>query len=348
MKRLKEITKEGGSQARYDTLLNKAVIAFLFVLFLTFNAYPSFAQTKLYIGTILRGTLGWPILVAMENGIFSQEGLAVEVLELRKTSLVAQALIAGSTPIAILGPDAAMMAIERGANISIVSAVIRTSTSVLVAQPKYRSVKELRKVKIGTGGPGGSTTQLEMILHQEGLRANEDYTLITLGSTRERYLAVMAGGVDAALLSPTASFEAKDAGLTLLAFVADYVRDYVQLASVVNNRVAAENPTMITKYLRSMIKAGRWLTDEKNEERAVNILLKYEKMPPQRGQRVYDFMIRKLGAISHNGEINPDGIRSVMAVLARSRLIATPTEEYKKFINLNYLGFAHKELGITN
>ena len=348
MKRSKEIAKRGGSRAKYDTLLNKAAIAFFFCLSLILNPEQSFAETKLVIGTILRGTLAWPILVAMENGIFSQEGLATEVLELRRTSLVAQTLIAGSTPVAILGPDAAMMAIEKGANLSIVSTVIRTSTSVLVAQPKYRSVKGLKNVKIGTGGPGGSTTQLEMILRQEGLRAKEDYALITLGSTRERYLALRAGGVDAALLSPTASFEAKDAGLSLLAFVADYVKDYAQLASVVNNRVAADNPTAITRYLKAMIKASRWLTDEENKERAVDILLKYEKMPRQRGQRVYDFMVSKLGAISKNGKISPEGIKSVMAVMARSGLIATPPEEYTKFINHKYVELAHKELGITN
>jgi ABC-type nitrate/sulfonate/bicarbonate transport system substrate-binding protein len=342
-------TSKGNHRKRVLRMfLNKAVIAPLFCLSLIFAAHPSFAQTSLYIGTILRGTLGWPILVAMENSLFSQEGLATEVLELRRTSLVAQTLIAGSTPVAILGPDAAMMAIEKGANLSIVSTVLRTSTSVLVAQPRYRSVKELKKVKIGTGGPGGSTTQLEMILRQEGLRANEDYSLITLGSTRERFLALRAGGVDAALLSPTASFEAKESGLTLLAFVADYVKDYVQLASVVNNRTAADNPIVIRRYLKAMIKASRWLTDEKNKERAVGILLKYEKMPPQRGQRIYDFMIGKFGAISKNGEISPEGIKSVMVVTAPSGLIATPPQEYTKFINLKYLQLAHKELGIRN
>ena len=348
MKTWKEIKKKGHSQARFGTLFKKALMAFLFCLSLIFYPYPSFAESKLAIGTILRGTLGWPILVAMENGFFSQEGLAVEVLELRRTSLVAQTLIAGSTPVAILGPDAAMMAIEKGANISIASTVIRTSTSVLVAQPKYQSVNQLKNVKIGTGGPGGSTTQLEMILQREGLRTKEDYTLITLGSTRERFLALRAGQVDAALLSPTASFEAAEVGLSLLAFVADYVKNYVQLASVVNNRAAAANPTVITKYLKSMVRASRWLTDEENKERAVDILLKYEKMTPQRGRRVYDFMVSKLSAISKQGEINPEGIKSVMTVMARSGLISTPPEGYMKFINPKYLELAHEELGITN
>lgn len=343
MKRSKEMTKERGSQARYDTPLNKAVITFLFFLFPIFNAYPSFAQTKLTIGTILHGTLGWPILVALEKGLFPQEGLAVEVLELRTTSLTAQSVIAGSTPITILSTDAAMMAIEKGANISIVSSVIKSPTSVLVGQPKYRSVKELRKVKIGTGGPGGTTTQLEMMLNEEGLRRNEHYVLITLGSTRERYLALKAGAIDATILSPTASFRAVEDGFSVLAFAHEYMKDYIQLVSVVNMSYATDNPDVVVKYLKSMIKASRWLTDHKNKETAVDILVKYEKMTPQIGQRVYDFMVNKIDAISNNGEIIPGGIRTVMGVMARSGLIATPAQDYKKFINLKYLELAHKE-----
>ncbi len=203
MKGSKKITKKRGSRA----------IVLLFSLSFTFNALPSFAQTKLAVSTILLGTLGWPMLVASEKGFFFQEGLSVEMLELKKASLVAQALIAKSPPIAVISTDAALMAIEKGANISIISSVIKSPTSVLVGQPKYRSVKDLRKVKIGTAGPGGTTTQLEMILNQEGLRRNDDYILITIGSTRERYLALKAEGIDAAILSPTASFEAADAGL---------------------------------------------------------------------------------------------------------------------------------------
>lgn len=336
MRRSKEITKYRGSKA----------IVLLFGLFFIFNALPSFAQTKLSISTILLGTLGWPMLVASEKGLFSQEGLAVEMLELRKASLVAQSVIARSTPIAVISTDAAIMAMEKGANISIISSVIKAPTSVLVALPKYRSVKELKKVKIGTAGPGGTTTQLEMILNQEGLRRNDDYILITIGSTRERYLALKVEGIDAAILSPTASFEAVDAGLSVLAYTGNYMKDYIQLVSAVNASYAVDHPDIVVKYLKSMIKAGRWLTDPKNKEMAVNILIKYEKMTPQTGQRVYDYLVNQIGAVSRDGDVNPDGMRSVMAVLARTHPTTTP--DYKKFLNLKYLALAHKELGITN
>ena len=58
--------------------------------------------------------------------------------------------------------------------------------------------------------------------------------------------------------------------------------------------------------------------------------------------------IGKLGAISKNGEISLEGIKSVMAVIAPSELIATPLQGYTKFLNLKYLELAHKELGIRH
>src|SRR3990170_5469048 len=57
MKTWKEIKKKGHSQARFGTLFKKALMAFLFCLSLIFYPYPSFAESKLAIGTILRGTL---------------------------------------------------------------------------------------------------------------------------------------------------------------------------------------------------------------------------------------------------------------------------------------------------
>ena len=97
-----------------------------------------------------------------------------------------------------------------------------------------------------------------------------------------------------------------------------------------------------------MIKAARWLTEYKNKEEATSILIKYERMTPQVGQRVYDFLVNRIQAFPKNAEITSDAIRTIVADLAKSGFIATPGQDYKKFIDLTHLELAIREIGAPN
>ncbi|MBI3015164.1 MAG: ABC transporter substrate-binding protein [Candidatus Tectomicrobia bacterium] len=321
------------------------VLLTLVSLFLL-SSSKSLAATRLASSTQILGTLSWPILVALENGYFSEAGLAVEFTELRRSSVTVQSVVANSTPIAIPAPDAAILAAKQGAKIAIVSVVIKNDASSLVALPKYRSVKDLKGAMIGTGGPGGSTTIAEAILKEEGL-AKTDYTMLTVGSTRERYLGLKAGRIDAAILSPTAGFKAMDEGFLKLAGIGEYGKDVYQLVVGVNTDYAAANPNAVTGYVKAMIRANRWLVGNANREKAIDILVKRESMEREIGGRILDYL-NKLGSLSQDGEISPEGMKQVMVLMEMAGLISSPFPDYRKFINLKYLEMAQKELGLRN
>lgn len=341
-------TLNGEAKSAFFLHTKHLIVSFFCFFLIVLTYYQSFAGTKLSLGMVTRGTLNWPVLIALEKGFFSQEDLSVEALELKKPSVVVQSLVAGSTPIAISGIESAITAIDKGASTPIISSLQTGSPSILVGQSKFRSVKDLKKVKIGSSGPGETTRELETILNREGLRKNDDYVLITLGSTRERYLALRAGAIDAAVLSPTASFDAAEVGLSVLAFADDYVKKSVRNINAVNRTYANENPDVVVKYLRSMIKATRWLTDNKNKNEATSILIKYEKMTPTVGQRIYDFLINKIHAFPNNAEITSEAIRGIIADLTESGLMSKSSRGQKTFTDLTYLDLVIKELGTAN
>ena len=265
--------------------------------------------TRIRMGLAARSTTSMPFFVAKERGFFREEGLEVELIVMQAIQTI-QATMGNSTQFASATGSAVSAAVQ-GADIKVIFAVTDRPSFDLIAQPDITSVQQLRGKKIGTGGVGS----LAEILTRRILVVNhvrpEDGTILATGPSHVTYLSLKAKVIDAAPLQMPLTFTAQDEGFRKLVSAADVYRS-VQGGLATTKAMLTEQPELVTKVVRAMLKAMRLIkTDRKY---AIEFLkgpwVDIGKDPDKIASRVYDIAGP---ALLDDGTVSEDIQRQMIA-----------------------------------
>lgn len=225
-----------------------------------FAADGSGGLTKVRMGLAARSTTSMPFFVAKERGFFREEGLDVELIVMQAIQTI-QATMGKSLQFASATGSAVSAAVN-GADIKVILAVTDRPSFDLIAQPNITSVQQLRGKKIGTGGVGS----LAEILSRRILIANnvrpEEVTILATGPSHVTYVSLKAKVIDAAPLQMPLTFTAQDEGFRKLAAAGD-VYQSVQGGLATTKAVLTEQPEMVTKVVRAMLRAIRLIKSDR-------------------------------------------------------------------------------------
>jgi NitT/TauT family transport system substrate-binding protein len=217
--------------------------------------------TSVRMGLAARSTTTMPYFVAKERGFFRDEGLDVELIVMQAIQTI-QATLGNSTQFASATGSAVSAAVS-GADIKVILAVTDQPSFDLIAQPNITSIQQLRGKKIGTGGVGSLAEILArriLIAHKVPL---EEVAILATGPSHVTYTALKAKVIDAAPLQMPLTFTAQDEGFRKLISAADVYRS-VQGGLATTSKLLAEQPEMVTKVVRAMLRAIRLIkTDRK-------------------------------------------------------------------------------------
>ena len=218
------------------------------------------ALTKVRMGLAARSTTSMPFFVAKERGFFREEGLDVELIVMQAIQTI-QATMGNSTQFASATGSAVSSAVQ-GADIRVIFAVTDRPSFDLIAQPNITSVQQLRGKKIGTGGVGS----LAEILARRILTANqvrpEEVSILATGPSHLTYLSLKAKVIDAAPLQMPLTFTAQDEGFRKLAAAGEFYQA-VQGGLATTRTMLAEQPELVTKVVRAMLRATRLIKSDK-------------------------------------------------------------------------------------
>ncbi|HEU4343956.1 MAG TPA: ABC transporter substrate-binding protein [Candidatus Binatia bacterium] len=292
--------------------------AFLFLLTLfllphmsksAFSADGSGNVTRVRMGLAARSTTSMPFFVAQERGFFREEGLEVELIVMQAIQTI-QATLGKSTQFASATGSAISSAVM-GADIKVILAVTDRPSFDLIVQPNITSVQQLRGKKIGTGGVGSLAEILaRRILAAHGVRPDEVAILAT-GPSHLTYLSLKAKVIDAAPLQMPLTFTAQDEGFRKLVSAGDVYRS-VQGGLATTKAILAEQPELVTKVVRAMLRATRLIKSDRNY--AINFLkgpwLDIGKDPEKIAARVYDVAAP---ALLENGAVDLEVQRQMIA-----------------------------------
>ena len=158
----------------------------------------------------------FPILeTAKQKGFFQKEALNVSVVYMRG-GIDIKALLTGDADFGT-GSTTAVTAFVAGAPLRVIMSLNAYVDQGLYAQPKYRSLAQLKGQPIGSLNPGGLVdTLLRRILIQGGLQPDKDVVVLNMGGTPERYAALKSGTIAASMLSAPHSLRAEKEGFTLI------------------------------------------------------------------------------------------------------------------------------------
>jgi len=197
--------------------------------------------------TQLAGTL------AVEQKLFELYGVNVELIQSAGTTMI-RALDAKSLDVAIVGGGQALNAYLKGLEVRIIGGLVNGVPYQLWAKPEIIQIKDLKGKLIANTPPGRSLNLANAILMQRiGFDPIRDVKLIAFGRIGLISQSLFTGVVDAALLSPPETIEARKAGMRMLMDMAT-ARIPCPFTSIVTTRATLEkSPAALERFLKSII-----------------------------------------------------------------------------------------------
>jgi ABC-type nitrate/sulfonate/bicarbonate transport system substrate-binding protein len=247
--------------------------------------------------TVTMGSVGssssnsWATYVALEKGLFADEGINPDVVFAQSNAGVIQQLAAGSLDMTnnsgLVDP---IRANEKGAPVAILRVEIQRPPYALMAKPAIKRPADIKGKLVSVGGPKDITRiYVDQTLERLGVKPGE-YDYAYAGATSARFAALSSGAVDAAILTPPFNFSAASAGFNNLGNINDYV-DMPFAGIAVNTTWAQANRGTVGKIINIYNRSIAWLYDPANRTEAVVILNKVSKLKSEDAERAYDYLI---------------------------------------------------------
>jgi NitT/TauT family transport system substrate-binding protein len=239
---------------------------FLGLLLSTLLAKDLPAQTpaldKVVVSYPSKSITNFPILeTAQRRGFFQKENLNVTMVYMRG-GIDIKALITGDADFGT-GSTTAVTAFVAGAPLRVVMSMNAFVDQALYAQPKYRSLAQIKGQSIGSLNPGGLVdTLLRRIIIKEGFSPERDFVLLNMGGTPERYAALKSGTLAASMLSAPHSLRAEKDGFTKIAATRDYV-DVPGTAFVTHADKIKKQPNLVKRFMRAGLRAMNYIRDNR-------------------------------------------------------------------------------------
>lgn len=191
--------------------------------------------------------------LAVEQKLFERYGTNVEFTQSAGTTMI-RALDSGSLQLAIVGGGQALSAYLKGVDVRIISGLVNAIPFQLWVKPEISSVKDLKGKLIGNTPPGTSLNLANhVMLARAGLDPLRDVKLVAFGRLGLVSQALFTGVVDAALLSPPETIEAKKSGLHMILDLVT-ARIPCPFTSVVTTRAMLEKePLLLGRSLKGIL-----------------------------------------------------------------------------------------------
>jgi ABC-type nitrate/sulfonate/bicarbonate transport system substrate-binding protein len=249
--------------------------------------------------------------VAQQRGYMKEEGIDLRVVYIAATTSI-QGMLGGDVQFTGAG-SSALVSIAR-ANVPL-KVIVATNDRVLqwlLTRPNITSPQELKGKKIATTGAGAiATFMLKQILTKHGLDGNKDPIYLDTGSGNQ-LPALLAGAMDAAVLSVEQRYVGLDKGMREMFFYGNEVKNsWGTLATT--EKLIKEQPKMVAGFVRATLKALRYIRQDK--EGTISALLKFSGVSRQQASRLYDDLIP---TFTRNGAVDEETQRNDLAIIRQA------------------------------
>ena len=278
------------------------------------------------------------VSVAQKKGFFKDENIDAEIIRMNPNVAIT-ALATGDIDYCQLFGAVVGGAIA-GLPVRIVAGFLDNWPMTLIAQPEYKSLKELKGKTLGVSSYGATPdVGARMMLKQIGLDPEKEIKVLALGSDAARMMALKQRVVDLIVISPPADSQMEKQGYRILARAYELF-NFPYLGLGTQLRKIKEKPDEIRRAIKATIRANRFVRDNRDE--AVQTLVDWGKVERDYAYASYDALRNLFNA---DGSVPEDGLRLVIDQARRTAKITrdvTPAE----VADLTMLREAQLELGI--
>jgi NitT/TauT family transport system substrate-binding protein len=260
----------------------------------------------------------WPAIVADKKGYFKDEGLDFDFINSGASTRSVQQVAAGSAPIGSSSMVDTMRAIDKGAKVKVFLNSLAVGTHSLIGAKGTKSVKELKGKRVMTGGVGDITNLWWIAMAKaNGLDPEKDVDLLFSGATSARLAALVAGAVDATMLSTPQSFQAVQNGYADLGPVAPFLGEFPMMIWHVNEAWAQGHEKELLAFIRAHNKAVRYMSDPAHRQEVSQMLADASKSSLEDALKTWDVCMQ-VKAFVADGTISDSATERVRDTLLQS------------------------------
>ncbi|HEY7320926.1 MAG TPA: ABC transporter substrate-binding protein [Candidatus Binatia bacterium] len=170
-----------------------------------------------------------PLWVAQEAGLFRKYNLETLLVSVQGSARGAQALLSGDADVAALGGEVVVLSALKGGDMKIFAGMVDVFPSTIFAAKNITRPDQLKGKKIAISTFGSSSDfSVRYALRKFGLNPDKDVTILQIGNQPNRFAALTSGAVEATIINPPLTLQAKRLGYQPLADLAATGLQYPQ------------------------------------------------------------------------------------------------------------------------
>jgi ABC-type nitrate/sulfonate/bicarbonate transport system substrate-binding protein len=205
-----------------------------------------------------------PLIVGLDFGFFSSDGLEVKTVFIRGGPTAVAALVGGDADYTLVAGVPAVRAIGQGAPLVIVSGMQPYMDYSLIGAKGITQVDDLKGKIVGVTGAGGIAEYAAVEgLAKKGLVRDRDYKILYgVGNSPARAQALEAGRIHASPFSFLERLELEQKGFPVLFDIGKVLPRFPFVVVLSSRRKVETDPEGVTALLRSMRRSLNFLKAE--------------------------------------------------------------------------------------
>jgi NitT/TauT family transport system substrate-binding protein len=266
----------------------------LTVIIATFAALSAaHAQDKVWKHGILEAKSDSGFIAMVDKGGFAaKRGLKVEILQIKAGATLMKALISGEIDSVDMGAAESIVAGVRGTGVRIVGCTWPGVPQVVLAKAEINSLADLKGKNVAISSPGSLPDLLFRGMLDAANVPFADVKLATQGADLDRYKSLLAGIVDAAVVSN--EFEPiMPANIKVLAKGGTAVPKFLRLCLATNTKVLAERRDDLVKFVAAEMDAYKFAAANRNATIKLAQEMTQAKPDDKRAEFITDQAIRE-------------------------------------------------------
>ena len=238
-------------------------------LLLLCHGSPLFAQLKKVRFSVSAASIAeLPFRMAQVKGFYREEGLDVEVIFIRG-AVGMQALLGGSVDFTSASGSTIAAAV-RGIPVKLVFTASAKPQFDMVAQKDIRSIAELKGKFVGISSRGGAIDLLtQLMVQKHGLTPNKDVTSLVIGGQEDTVLALRAGRIAAALLTPPRPLILAREGFNRIGYSGDYMPTYPSGGIGVTDETIKTKPAELQAFVKGSVRGLQYARQNRADAKKI-------------------------------------------------------------------------------
>jgi ABC-type nitrate/sulfonate/bicarbonate transport system substrate-binding protein len=215
----------------------------------------------------------WGIYAAERRGFFRAQNLKVDINIVPSSPSILAAAEGGSVHIFGTATDSAVLAISRGAKVSLVAGIQRVAALQFMTAPGIQRLDQIKGSTIGgTNLASSDTLFARLFLKRRGIEDGE-FSVVAVGTFPQRAAALLQGQIKAAMLTEPWSTQLELSGARKWGDADTAVGSNYNFLNIgVAKDWARANRGKVVRFLRAYAQGVEWLHNPKNKAAAMRLL----------------------------------------------------------------------------